>query len=225
MVAIFVAFMFVSVVLTDLGVAKWKGWQAARAVRPAVRAFAPEALWQVPEGIHLSSAHTWFRTDPAGGLEIGVDPLITYAVGAVSALVLPKPGDQVIAGQPLLRVERAGHTITVPSTLTGKVLAVNESLPSQPTLLNSDPYGAGWVCRLTPTSAGAMTPEMRFGEKAILWLESEFKRLGEFLTVQVSLGSPLGATSQDGGFPSAGCLGELGEAAWAAFEDEFLKKR
>ena len=61
MVAIFVAFMFVSLVLTDLGVEKWKAWRAARAARPADSAepwrMALEALWQVPEGVHLAN-HT-----------------------------------------------------------------------------------------------------------------------------------------------------------------------
>ena len=82
MVAIFVAFMFLSLVLTDLGVEKWKAWKAARALRRAKSepAISLEALWQVPEGVYLSNAHTWFRADPAGGLEIGADPLIGRAI-------------------------------------------------------------------------------------------------------------------------------------------------
>src|SRR5580700_11967863 len=99
MVAIFVAFMFVSLVLTDLGVEKWKAWQAARDLQLAASgaALGSAALWQVPEGVHLSESHTWFRSDPAGGLEIGADPLITHAIGAVRRIVLPQSGDQVTA--------------------------------------------------------------------------------------------------------------------------------
>ena len=66
-------------------------------------------------------------------------------------------------------------------------------------------------------------PNVRFGEKAIIWLESEFTRLREFLSTQLSPEFALGATSQDGGLPTSGCLTELDEAAWTAFETEFLK--
>jgi glycine cleavage system H protein len=225
MVAIFVAFMFVSLVLTDFGFEKWKIWRAARATRPStsVMEFELEALLQVPEGVHLSGAHTWFRPDPAGGLEIGADPLITHAVGAVQRILLPQPGEQVTAGQPLFRLERNGRSISVPSSITGKVMSVNSRLQDQPGLLNADPYGSGWVCHVTPTAIGIVAPNMRFGEKAILWLESEFTRLHEFLSTQVSPEFALGATSQDGGLPAPGCLNELDKAAWIAFETEFLK--
>lgn len=228
MVAIFVAFMFVSMVLADLGVVKWKEWRAAGTARAAqsearVQVFLQEELWQVPEGIHLSGAHTWFKPDPAGGLEIGADPFIAHAIGAISRIVLPKPGDQVTMGRPLFQLERSGRSIAVPSTITGKVMAVNSRLEDHPGLLNSDPYGGGWVCHVTPTTIEAAAPTVRFGEKAILWLEGEFTRLGEFLSAQLPTEMPLGATSQDGGLPSSGCLNELDKAAWSAFEREFLK--
>ena len=225
MVAIFVAFMFLSLVITDLGVHKWNAWRAARSTHRAVgnAAINNNELWQVPEDVHLSDVHTWFRPDPSGGLEIGADTLIAHALGAVGRVVLPNPGDHVINGQPLFRLERDGREITVPSSITGKVVAVNPRLQTHPALLNSDPYGNGWICRVTPTSLGAMMPNVRFGEKAIIWLESEFTRLREFLSTQLSPEFALGATSQDGGLPTSGCLTELDEAAWTAFETEFLK--
>jgi glycine cleavage system H protein len=156
-------------------------------------------------------------------LEIGADPFITHAIGAVRRVVLPNPGDQVTAGQALFHLERNGRSITVPCTITGKVMAVNSRLQDQPGLLNSDPYGSGWICHVIPTAIGSVAPKVRFGEKAILWLQSEFARLGEFLSAQIPTEMPLGATSQDGGLPSSGCLEELDKAAWNAFETEFLK--
>lgn len=224
MVAIFVALMFVGLVLTDLGVDSWNAWQAARAVRPVENTALAglESLWQVPEGVHVSSTHTWFRPDPAGGLEMGADSLIAHAIGAVQQIVLPQPGEQVTAGQPLFRLVRDGHKISVPSTLSGKVAVVNSQLSDEPNLVNSDPYGRGWICRITPTSTGAVAPSTRLGESAILWLESEFSRLREFLFVQMDPELALGATSQDGGVPTSGCLAELDSRAWNAFEKEFL---
>jgi hypothetical protein len=103
------------------------------------------------------------------------------------------------------------------------VSAVNSQLSDEPDRLISDPYRTGWVCRITPTSVGAVVPSTRFGENAIMWLEDEVARLREFLSAQVNPELNLGVTSQDGGIPASGCLAELDKAAWSAFESEFLK--
>jgi hypothetical protein len=60
---------------------------------------------------------------------------------------------------------------------------------------------------------------------AMTWLGKEFDRLREFLSVQMPPELALGATSQDGGEPVPGCLTELKDEAWSAFEAEFLKTR
>lgn len=223
MVAIIVAFMFVSFILTDFGVQKYRAWQAVRATRPAPAAVAAglPMWWQLPEGVKLSSAHNWFRSDSAGGMEVGADAFLTHAVGEVRQVVLPRPGDQVTAGQPLFRLVRNGRSLTVPSALTGTVTAANSRLRDDPSLLSSDPYGGGWICRIIQIAAPS---DVRFGAQARQWLDSEFSRLREFLSAQVSPEFALGMTSQDGGIPTAGCLAELDKAAWSDFEAEFLKK-
>ena len=228
MVAIFVAFMFVSLVLTDLMVEKWRVWRAATSgaqVRIALETLSNglAGLCQVPEGIHLTGQHAWVKPNPAGGLEIGVDALIAHAVGAVRRIILPNVGDSVTAGQPLFRLEREGRTITIPSAFTGRVMAVNTRLAEQPGLLSSDPYEAGWVCYVTPTQVDKSAGGVRFGEQAVMWLEKEFVRFSEFVFAQVSPDLAVGATSQDGGVPAVGCLSELSPAAWADFEANFLR--
>jgi glycine cleavage system H protein len=229
MVAIFVAFMFISLVLTDLAVEKWQAWRVAHralaANSPAkVMARGLDALCQVPEGIHLAHQHTWVKPDPTGGLEIGADALIARAVGAVRRIILPQVGGQVTAGQPLFRLERNGCAVTIPSALTGRVIAVNSRLIDQPELLSSDPYGSGWICHVTPTHVEEAAPSVRFGEQAAMWLENEFVRFGQFIFAQVPPDLALGATSQDGGIPAVGCLGELGPTAWSDFEAKFLHR-
>ncbi len=229
MVALFVAFMFVSLVLTDLALEKWRVWRAAHAAppaRPRIEAlgYGFEELCRVPEGVHLAPQHTWFRANPAGGLEMGADALIVRAVGSVRRIILPKVGDQITAGQPLFRLEHNGCSATIPSAMTGRVMAVNTRLAGEPELLNQDPYGSGWVCYLTPTRVEEPFPNVRFGEQAALWLQSEFKRFQEFILGHVTPDLALGVTSQDGGIPTLGCLSELGPAAWSAFEAKFLPR-
>jgi glycine cleavage system H protein len=229
MVAIFVALMFVSLVLTDLAVEKWRAWRVEHAMstaRPIAEAMAIglDGLCQIPNGVCLANQHTWVKSDPAGGLVIGADALIVRAVGAVRRIVLPQIGDQVTAGQPLFRLEHNGCAITIPSAMTGRVMAVNTHLVDQPELLSSDPYGSGWICHLNPTHADEPSPRMRFGEQAAMWIENEFKRFQEFIFAQLSPDLVLGVTSQDGGIPAVGCLNQLGPLSWSAFEAKFIQR-
>jgi glycine cleavage system H protein len=227
MVAIFVALMFVGLVLTDLGVEKWRARQAARRALPARSNLRwPElGLWcKLPAGVHLSPEHAWFKPDYSGMLEVGADALIAHAIGVARRVVLPKIGEQVTVGQPLFRLERDGRGITIPSAVTGRVLAVNSHLADHPELLSSDPYGSGWVCCLSPVQKDQQTIAMRFGEKAILWLENEFVRFREFIAAQAAPDLALGLTSQDGGLPAVGCLAELAPTTWREFETQFLRR-
>jgi len=230
MVALLVALMFVSLVLIDMGIEKWKTWRAAGPARAQTRAAqAVAAGWaewcQVPEGVHLANQHIWIKPDPAGGLEIGADALIAHAIGAVQRIILPKVGDQVAAGQPLFRLERNGCAVKIPAALTGRVMSVNGRLRAHPDLLSSDPYGSGWVCSLVPLRVEQPGPRaIRFGEQAVTWLAQEATRFADFILGQTPPDLALGATNLDGGFPAVGCLGELGPAAWSAFEDSFLRQ-
>lgn len=227
MVAILVAFTFLGLVLADFGVQKWNAWHEARSMGPAAQPATarPAALWQVPQGVYLSEGHTWMRPGRSGGLEIGVDNLVAHAIGAVRYVILPQPGDRVAAGQPLLRIEKGGGAVTIPSAITGFVEGVNSTLEEVPAQINSDPYGKGWICRIVPTHLATEMPHLRFGEKALTWLEEEFTRLREFLSVRAMPVLALGATSQDGGIPAAGCLDELPAGAWSEFEKEFLQTK
>ena len=231
MVAVFVALMFVSFIILDLGVEKLRGARA-HAANPVpgvespkpVAAFGLETLCQVPEGIHLSSDHTWLKPYPAGGMELGADALLAHVVVAVHRVVLPKVGAQLEAGQPLFRVEHNGRGMTIPSAVSGRVLAVNRQLEDHPELLSQDPYGAGWVCYLSPARVEERAPKLSFSEKPAAWLASEFARFQEFISAQLSPDLAVGVTSQDGGLPAAGCLTELDQKAWTAFEAEFLRR-
>ena len=226
MVAIFVALMFISLVLTDLAVQKLRAWRAVRATRTATAAATGEVnLWDwIPDGLRLADQHTWVKRHVSGGLEIGADALIARAVGAVRRILLPKEGDVIAVGQPLFRLQQNGCLITIPATVAGRVMAVNSRLAERPELLSTDPYEGGWVCRIAPTRIEEATFHLRFGEKATLWLRCELERFRTFVLTQVSPDVALGVTSQDGGMPVAGCVFELGAQGCQAFEENFLPR-
>jgi len=216
MVALFVALTFIGLVLADLVV------QRLEARRAAVR--APAGLpWNVPKGFFLSEGHTWSYPDSSVGVRVGADALVAHAMGAVDKEVGPKLGEMVKAGQPLFRLENQGRELEVSSSVTGRVVALNRSLVKRPELVAKDPYGSGWICAITPTQANGEAGGLRSGEKARTWLEQEFHRFREFLSMQVSPDLAVSVTYPDGGLPAVGSLTQLTRGGWRAFEAEFLR--
>jgi glycine cleavage system H protein len=216
MVALFVALMFIGFVLADLVVQRLEGRRAAVP--------APARLpWNVPKGFYLSEGHTWSYPDSSVGVRVGADALIAHALGGVEKVVVPKPGELVKAGQPLFRLEYQGCDLEIPSSITGRVVALNPGLGKRPELVAKDPYGSGWICAITPTQPDGGSGGMHSGQKAVAWLEQEFHRFREFLSRQVSPDPALSVTFPDGGLPAVGSLTQLARGSWRAFEAEFLR--
>jgi len=214
MVALFVALMFVALVLTDCVVEKMRARRGLAA--------GAEVLWSVPRGVYLSGGHTWSRPDSSLGMRVGLDALVAHALGSAERVELPKAGQLVEAGERLFRVIRQGRELHIASSITGRVVAVNSRLARRPELVAKDPYGSGWICAISPVRADPDAAPIRTGESAVLWLERELDRFREFLSRQVSPDSALSATYPDGGLPVVGSLRELPVSGWQAFEKEFL---
>jgi len=234
MVAIFVALMFIGLVLTDLVVQKLEarrelatGPQLARAAGevPASVPLTAGFPWRVPEGVYLSENHAWFKPVSNREVQVGADALITHALGALDNVFLPQVGDLVKNGQPLFCLVSKGRVMMVPSTVNGEVVAVNEQLRERPELVVGEPYSAGWVCNIVPAALDDGSGRMKFGAKAASWLEHEFERFNEFISARIAPDLALGETSLDGGLPAPGYLAELGDDGWGAFEAEFLRRR
>jgi glycine cleavage system H protein len=217
MVALFVAVMFIGFVLLDLIIV-----QRLEARRAAVPAGLP---WKVPRGFYLSEGHTWSHPDSSVGVRVGADALLAHAMGAVEKVTAPKLGELVKAGQRLFRLEYRDCGLEIPSSITGHVVALNPSLAKRPELVAKDPYGSGWICAITPTRPNDRSVGTRSGEKAVAWLEEEFHRFREFLSMQVSPDLAVSVTYPDGGLPAVGSLTQLGLSGWRAFETAFLCPR
>jgi len=234
MVAIFVALMFIGLVLADSVVQRLEARRGRMASRRLARARwgFPEGVpisagfpWGLPQGVCLSQNHTWFRPASSGETRVGADALLAHALGTLDKVVLPRVGDPVKKGEPLFYLVSEGRVMTIPSTVNGKVVAVNDQLRERPELVVGEPYSAGWVCGVVPVVLDDGSGRMRFGAKAASWLEREFERFNEFIFARVAPDLALGETSLDGGLPAPGYLAELGDEGWSAFEAEFLRWR
>jgi len=101
----------------------------------------------IPAELRYSSDHEWVRVDGATAT-IGITEYAQDALGDVVFVEMPDAGLAVAAGESFSEVESTKSVSDIYSPITGSISEVNADLESQPELLNSDPYGAGWICRI-----------------------------------------------------------------------------
>jgi glycine cleavage system H protein len=105
-----------------------------------------------PEDLKYSSEHEWVRKpgESEGSLRIGITHYAQDALGDIVYVSLPEVGAEVATGDTVGELESTKSVSDVYAPVGGKVIARNESLDSSPELVNSDPYGEGWLFEVAP---------------------------------------------------------------------------
>jgi glycine cleavage system H protein len=111
-----------------------------------------------PEDLKYTSEHEWVTVPAAGSstVRIGITDYAQQSLGDIVYVNLPEPGTAVTAGDSLGEVESTKSVSDVFAPIAGTVLARNDALESQPELLNSDPYGEGWIVEIEVGDIGVV---------------------------------------------------------------------
>jgi glycine cleavage system H protein len=102
----------------------------------------------VPADLRFLKSHEWARLEDDGSVTIGISDHAQQALGDLVFVETPEVGRRVKAGEACAVVESVKAASDVYSPVTGEVVASNADLGGQPELINSDPYGAGWIMRV-----------------------------------------------------------------------------
>ena len=108
--------------------------------------------------VYYSKEHEWVRVE-GDGATVGITDFAQSSLGDVVFVQLPDTGTDVAAGDSFGEVESTKSVSDLYSPLTAKVVAVNGDLEGSPQLINSDPYGEGWLIELR-VDADSMAGEL-----------------------------------------------------------------
>jgi glycine cleavage system H protein len=106
-----------------------------------------------PADLRYTSDHEWVRID-GGTVRVGITAFAQDALGDIVYVTLPDEGADVQAGSVCGEVESTKSVSDVYAPVNGVVLARNEALDGSPELVNSDPYGEGWMFEVRLSGAG-----------------------------------------------------------------------
>jgi glycine cleavage system H protein len=101
-----------------------------------------------PEDLRYSREHEWIRLDGTT-IRIGITSYAQEALGDIVYVSLPELGAEVRSGEPFGEIESTKSVSDVYTPASGEVKARNETLDGSPELVNSDPYGDGWLIDVT----------------------------------------------------------------------------
>lgn len=113
----------------------------------------------VPEDLQYTKSHEWVRFED-GTATIGITDHAQEELGDVVFVELPEVGDTIGAGESFGTVESVKAVSDLYTPVGGEVVEINSSLEDAPEKINDDPYGEGWIVKLsTSEEADLLSPE------------------------------------------------------------------
>lgn len=124
----------------------------------------PDELYYQPED------HLWLRVEGAQRARVGLDDLAQRSAGKVTAVRLKPAGRPIAKGKPFGTMEAGKYVGPLKAPVAGMVVEINAEVMNQPGLLNSDPYGRGWLILVEVEDAARDLAELIHGDAVTAWL-------------------------------------------------------
>lgn len=110
----------------------------------------------IPERLRYTTEHEWVEAAAGGRARVGITHYAQDALGDIVFVQLPEVGAEVTAGEPVGEIESTKSVSELYAPVSGTVTAVNDSAGGSPELINTDPYGEGWLLEIEPSDPGAV---------------------------------------------------------------------
>ena len=111
----------------------------------------------IPEDLRYTAEHEWVaRQGDSVTVRVGITDFAQDALGDIVFVQLPDPGTKVEAGQALGEVESTKSVSEIYAPVSGTVVGRNDQLADTPELVNTEPYGGGWLVEIEPTDPAAV---------------------------------------------------------------------
>lgn len=105
----------------------------------------------IPDNLRYTKEHEWVSESAANRFRVGITDFAQAALGDIVYIQLPNVGDSHVQGTVCGEVESTKSVSEIYAPLTGLVTEVNQELDAAPEILNSDPYGKGWIYEIEIT--------------------------------------------------------------------------
>lgn len=179
---------------------------------------------KVPQGISYGRNHTWAFMEKYGLASIGLDDFLLRAVGKIKLNMMKETGEMISRGELMIEIVKENKVLKIFSPISGKIEYSNSILNQNPDLINTNPYGQGWIYRIKPSNWKEETNLFYMAEEATEWSKKELVRFKDFIAASSKKYSPEMSLIilQDGGELVENTLSILPKEVWQDFQESFL---
>jgi glycine cleavage system H lipoate-binding protein len=159
--------------------------------------------FEIPEGYCFHPGHMWVTKESANDARVGVDNFVTNLMGKIDHIEVCGANRWVRQGQKIVTLSSNGTSVDLLSPVEGVVMAINDDVLQDPSLLTSDPYANGWIAMVKSPDLKVNQKNLIQGSMVAPWMQNSVSRLNAMLA------GPAPALAQDGGLPIDGLLLQL----------------
>jgi glycine cleavage system H protein len=157
------------------------------------------SVGEIDERLHIHPTHLWARHEYDNTWKVGVDKLLAYILPPPAKVELYRPNQEIIQEEVFGRILTEAGTVFVTAPLSGRLVQTNPQLAQKPELVQSDPYGEGWLAVIDRFQDGSELEKLYSGPPAIQFLKEEAQHLRILLKYRGVQVSQIGETLPDGG--------------------------
>ena len=165
---------------------------------------------------YIHPGHTWARETEDGDVLVGIDDFTQSLIGNVEGLELPRLLKRVEQGKVAWTVRHGARALPMVCPVSGRVIEKNEMVLTNPGLVNTSPYGDGWLIRVRPRRFSAEMHNLITGRSAAQWVDGARARLAGFFS-----GAPV-LMYQDGGVMLPDLADRCSDEEWERLLREFF---
>ena len=156
--------------------------------------------FEIPQGYCFHLGHMWVTKEGTEDARVGVDKFAADLLGKIDHIDVCGADRWVRQGQKLITLTSDGTSVDLLSPVEGVVMAINNDVLREPSLVTNDPYQNGWIAMVKAPDYKVNQRNLIQGSMVAPWMQNSVSRLGAML----SAASP--ALAQDGGAPIGGLL-------------------
>ncbi len=132
--------------------------------------------YNLPDELYYHKDHSWARVESDGTVTVGMNDFFQKEAGDIVFVDLPEEEDEVEQGEVCGKIQSRKWIGTLVAPVSGEIIAVNEDMEDDTSLINTDPYGDGWIVKIKPSDLDSDLENLMLGPAVAPWIEAEVKR-------------------------------------------------
>jgi glycine cleavage system H protein len=134
------------------------------------------AGYNLPDELYYHVEHSWARVEKDGRVTVGMSDFFQREAGDIVFIDLPEEEDEVEQGEVCGKIQSRKWIGKLIAPVSGEVVELNEKLEDETSLINTDPYGEGWILKVKPSNLDDDLASLAHGDAVKVWIEGEITK-------------------------------------------------